>query len=262
MFVNRIPFFASISRHLKFTTADTLHNRTTSQLVQCVTNVKALYTKRGFNVTAALMDGEFVTMRTDLLNMGMLLNTSPASEHVPEIKRQHRVIKERARACRHSLPFKMIPKIMITEMIYNCVLWINAFHTKAGVSASIRPRTLLTGVKFDYKCHCKLAFGAYAQVHEENLTTNSQQAQTLGAICLGPAGNLQGGYKFMNLRTGKKLTRRRWMALPMTQEVIDHVNKLGEAGGQTYLLTFHDRHGNSVGNTNNPNANLTDDALE
>ena len=57
MFVNRIPFLTSISLHLKFKTADTLHNLTTSQLVQCVTNVKALYTKRGFNVTTALMDG-------------------------------------------------------------------------------------------------------------------------------------------------------------------------------------------------------------
>ena len=114
MFVNRIPFLTSINRHFKFTTAETLHNRTTSQLVQCVTNVKALYTKRGFNVTTSLMDGEFVPMRTALLNMGVSLNIASASEHVPEIERHHRVIKEQARACCHSLPFKMIPKIMIT----------------------------------------------------------------------------------------------------------------------------------------------------
>ena len=199
MFVNRIPFLTSISWHLKFTTADTLHNHTPSQLVQCVTNVKALYTKRGFNVTTELMDREFVLMRTALLNMGVSLNTASASEYVPEIERQQRVIKERARACRHSLPFKMIPKIMITEMIYNCVLWISAFLPEGGVPDTISPRTLLTGLKFDYNCHCKLALGAYAQVYEENLSTNSQQSRTLGAICLGPSGNLQGGYKFMNL---------------------------------------------------------------
>ena len=98
---------------------------------------------------------------------------------------------------------------MIIEMIYNCVLWINAFPPKGGVSDSLSPRTLLTGVKFDYNCHCKVVFGAYAQVYEENLPTNSQQARTLGAICLGPSGNLQGGYKFMNLRTGNKLIHRR-----------------------------------------------------
>ena len=144
MFVNMIPFLTSIRRHLKFTTPETLHNRTTSQLVQCVTNVKALYTKRGFNVTTALMDGEIFPMRTALLNMGVSLNTASASEHVPEIELQHRVIKERGRACRYSLPLKMVPKLMITEMIYNCVLWINAFPPKGGVSASISPHTLLT----------------------------------------------------------------------------------------------------------------------
>ena len=57
MFLNRIPFLTSISRHLNFTTAETLHNHTTSQLVQCVTNVKTLYSKIGFNVSTALMDG-------------------------------------------------------------------------------------------------------------------------------------------------------------------------------------------------------------
>ena len=143
MFVNRIPFLTLISRNIKFTTAETLHNRTTSQLVQCVTNVKAPYTKRGFNVTTSLMDRDFVPMRTALLNMGVLMNTASTSEHVPGIKRQHRVVKERSRACRHSLPFNMIPKIMITEMIYKCVLWINAFPPKGGVSASISPRKLL-----------------------------------------------------------------------------------------------------------------------
>ena len=68
-----------VNWHLKFTTAETLHNRTTSQLVQCVTNVKSLYTKRGFNLTAELMYREFVPMRTDLLKMGVSLNTISAS---------------------------------------------------------------------------------------------------------------------------------------------------------------------------------------
>ena len=166
MFVNRIPFLTSISRHLNFPTADTLNHCTTRKLVQCVTNVKALYNKRRFNMSMALMDGEFVPMRTALLKIGVSLNTASSLEHMPEIERQHRVIKERSRACLHSVPFKMIPKIMIIEMIYNCVLWINAFRPKGGVSEFISPHTLLTGVKFDYNCQFMLSFGAYAQVHK------------------------------------------------------------------------------------------------
>ena len=44
----------------------------------------------------------------------------------------------------------------------------------------------------------------------------------------------------------------------MPQEIIYRVNKLGEADGQPSLLTFYYRHGNPVGDTNNPNADLTD----
>ena len=62
----------------------------------------------------------------------------------------------------------------------------------------------------------------------------------------------------MNLQTGKKLTRRRWIELPMPQEVTDRVNKLGEADEHPSLLTFYYRHGNLVGDTVNTNADLTE----
>ena len=62
----------------------------------------------------------------------------------------------------------------------------------------------------------------------------------------------------MNLRTGKKLTRRRWTALPMPQEIIGNINKLGESDGQPSFLTFYDRHGNPVVDSENPNSDLTD----
>ena len=44
----------------------------------------------------------------------------------------------------------------------------------------------------------------------------------------------------------------------MPQEVIDRVNKLGEADGKSSLFNFYDRHGNPAGDTKNPNAYLTD----
>ena len=62
----------------------------------------------------------------------------------------------------------------------------------------------------------------------------------------------------MKLRTGKKLTRRKWTVLSMPQEVIDRVNNLGEADGQPSLLNFYDPHGNPVGDSENPNSDLTD----
>jgi hypothetical protein len=41
-----------------------------------------------------------------------------------------------------------------------------------------------------------------------------------------PRPGIQGSYKFLNLRTGKRLTRRRWTS---PSKVIDRVNQLGES---------------------------------
>ena len=246
-FINNNPFLATISVNLRLTTGKFIPNRRIQQLLLGMKEVKALYTGRGFNVVTAMMDGEFEPMRHELLEMGIKLNVTAANEHSPIIERQIRVIKERVRATRHTLPFEVIPLIMLIEMTYFCIFWINAFPPKSGLSEINSPRKIITGQHVEYKKHCKLPFGAYVQAHEEPSPTNSQQARTVGAICLGPTGNLQGSYKFLNLRTGKRITRRNWTQLPMPKEVIDRVNQLGRSDNQPALLTFYDRRGNLIG---------------
>ena len=91
---------------------------------------------------------------------------------------------------------------MLVKMVNNCALWLNMFPPKVGIG-SVSPRTLITGIKLDYKNHCQLPFGYYVQAHEEPTPTNSPAARTIGAITLGPTGNLQGGYKVLNPQTGK-----------------------------------------------------------
>ena len=43
------------------------------------------------------MDREFVPMKQEILQLEMQLNTTAANEHVPWIKRQVQVVKERVR---------------------------------------------------------------------------------------------------------------------------------------------------------------------
>lgn len=208
------------------------------------------------------MDGEFAPMRNDLAGMGIKLNMASANEHVPMIERQIRTIKERVRSTRHSLPFKIIPVSMLVELVYFSTMWLNAFPPSGGVSENISPRWIMTGVQFDYTKHCKLPFGSYVQAHEEPSPSNTQAARTVGAICFGPTGNLQGSYKFLNLRTGRIITRRNWTDLPMPQEVIDRVNALGRAEGQPELLTFFYRRGLLIGDLELPGVADNDEPQE
>ena len=87
----------------------------------------------------------------------------------------------------------------------------------------------MTGMKMNYKKHCRLTFGAYAQTHEEEQPRNSATIErTLGAICLGPENNLEGTYKFMSLTTARKISRSAFTPVPMTDEVIKCVEQINQ----------------------------------
>jgi hypothetical protein len=70
-------------------------------------------------------------------------------DHVPEIERRIRVIKERCRALRHSLPFNKIPMIITMYMVLHAVRMLNFFPQKTGVSETLSPKTIISGERLD-----------------------------------------------------------------------------------------------------------------
>jgi hypothetical protein len=173
MFVNGLPFVTSISRNVKFTTIEYVTSKSEPNLIKSLLKIVSLYKAKGFNPSTALMDREFECIRLQLLSHGVNLNTTATSDHVPDIERQIRFIKERARALHITLPFTSIPGRMIIELLAHVVLWINAFPPSSGVSKTFSPRTITTGTSLDFSKHCQLPFGAYAEVHEDRNITNT-----------------------------------------------------------------------------------------
>jgi hypothetical protein len=204
MFINRIPFLITISRNIKFGTAEVLVNRKASTVLKSVQNACRIYGIRGLRVSFLLMDGEFEHMRADLASLGIALNATSNDEHVGEIERYIRTVKERCRSMFSVLPFAQVPPHMVIEMVYSSVFWLNSFPPRDGVSESMSPREIVTGQKVDYSKHCKLEFGTYVQTHEEH--DNTMLSRTTGAVALRPTGNVQGGYYFMSLTTGRRIS--------------------------------------------------------
>lgn len=95
-------------------------------------------------------------------------------------------MKEKAGSIRHDLLYAVIPRLMVAELLYLVVYWLNAFLSKNGVSDTISPGTLLTVVVPDFDKHCRLSFGGYIQTHEENDPRNGMGPRTIGAITKGP----------------------------------------------------------------------------
>jgi len=240
MYINNIPFLISISRHIKFGTAEKLPNRQFQNIMKAIRGIYNIYAMRGFIITIILGDNEFEPYRGMLASDRIYLNITSADEHVPEVERYIRTIKERCRAIYNTLPFKKFPALVVVHMVYFSVFWLNSFPAKQGISSKTSPRTIITGYTIDFNAHCRLEFGAYVQTHESH--SNDMNPRTIGAICLGPRGNIQGGYNFMSLVTGERIHRRRWTSLPMPEEVIVRIGEMASSNNQGLTLHIDEEH--------------------
>jgi hypothetical protein len=159
-------------------------------------------------------------------------------------------------------PFKKLPSRIIIEMVYCSIFWLNVFPPTDGISTTISPRTLIVGHHLNYSKYCRLEFGTYVQVHEQH--NNSMATRTTGAIALRPNGNVQGGYYFDSLGTGRRLNRNRWTPLPMPAEVIDRIHTLARRSNASNGLSFADRNGldphGPANDSNDDTYNPADDA--
>ena len=132
-----------------------------SHIIKHFKAVIGAYVTRGFCVTIILADNQFESMRGDLANLHAMLHITSRDEHVPEVERYNRTIKERVRANHAMLPFQHIPPVFIIEMVYSSVFWRNMFALKGGVSKTQSPSDFFLSHKLNYNVHCKVEFGEY-----------------------------------------------------------------------------------------------------
>ena len=76
-----------------------------------------MYKARGFKITHLVTDTEFAVLRNQIMALGIVLNVTSADEHVPEIERNIRYLKEKVRGTVNSLPFKILPQVIIKAII-------------------------------------------------------------------------------------------------------------------------------------------------
>eukprot|EP00957_Ditylum_brightwellii_P203127 15333324-Ditylum_brightwellii.AAC.1 len=121
------------------------------------------------------------------------------------------------------------------------MFWINRVMVAGGVSRTLSPMAIVMGKQPDQKKHCCILFGAYAQVHDTPKPSNSMTPYASGTISLEPEGYLQGGYKFLHLSTGRKVSQRLFTELPIPSEVLLRGEDLAEQAGVVEELSFWDR---------------------
>ena len=150
-FVNEITFLIALSCKIKFVTVKHIRTRTSTQLSNSLAKVCRLYVRTSYSVTVILLDMEFEPVDA-IMPETVTCNFTAAREHVGEIERKIRVIKERGRSTITTFPFKKCPCRALIELVYFVVLWRNAIPAlETGISAIYSPREIITGMIMDYK---------------------------------------------------------------------------------------------------------------
>ncbi len=219
-----IPFLVTKSRKLKLIAVQHLEDgKDHNAILKGFKSVMQLYNKHNFKITHFISDTEAGLQRIEgaLNELGITYVPASKNQHVGEVERCIRQVKERVRAFVNTLPY-LLTKLMVLHVVYFCVRMINSIPHEGDDQS---PRELLTGKKLDFKTDCKIEFGAYAQVNEDNSVTNTMASRTVGAICLGPSNESSSSYRFLSLLTWKIITRGSWTILPIPPEVIDIISK-------------------------------------
>ena len=222
--VNGTVFLHTISQFVKFRTVARIINRQKNTLLMELRAIINLYQTRGFNILRIEADREFACITNDLLPTP--LNVADADDHVHEVERSIRTVKERTRCTLQGLPFRRVPKLMIRAAVEGAHRSLNQFPANDGISDVLSPLTIMTGCPNINYNDLTIEIGPYAMVYEDNDPKNTTRTRATGAIALNPTGNAQGGYFFMSLVTGAKLSRQQWDEIPMPDGVIAAVEAM------------------------------------
>ena len=125
------------------TTAENVPGRTAVELANSLLKVTKMYARGGFVVKTCYMDKEFDKMK-ELVGL-VEVNTAAAREHVAGIERRIRVVKERTRCDTSLLTFPLVPQLVIVHILYNVIMWLNAFSPKNGITGGYSTRELVMG---------------------------------------------------------------------------------------------------------------------
>jgi hypothetical protein len=89
-FVNKIPFFLTLSRKICFTAVNHLADRTVPHIFKAFKEMYQYYLQRGFHIKTKHADGQFAPLKSliESLPGGPMVNLASANEHLPEIEQR------------------------------------------------------------------------------------------------------------------------------------------------------------------------------
>ena len=116
-------------------------------IVPIVVRIVGIYKSRGFRVIVIATDGAFEPMKNneEFNELNVTLNICARNEHEPYSERLNRTMKERCMMCFSTLPFDVIPRRMVVELVNCQIFWYNFITPEDYISNTLGPGSIITG---------------------------------------------------------------------------------------------------------------------
>jgi hypothetical protein len=262
MHVNGIKFLISHSKHIGLLQTYCVRKNNRDAILACILKMTQSYNSRGvFTVVTIEADGAFKSIKHDLQGepYNITLTTCDADRHVETVKRQIRFLKERIRAVRQMMPYKMIPKRFTIEMVHRVTMLINSLPKNNGIHSIMSPREIVTGK--NSRCP-SIKIGQYVQGHMGG-TNSTNQERSIDSLYIGRPDN-GSGHTVFKVSTKQVVSVNRVTLIPTSDANIQTVNDIGEQEQQPEGIQFSDLNGNVTlqdfaENDNDEDSNVSDD---
>ena len=187
MFVGGLPFLVTSLRNIKMATEAFVPTRTARQLANSIMKVVHIYSHRGFVVNISLLYMEFVKV-TDLCKLVEVITTA-AQEHIPNIERLIRLIRDRLRCITYYFHFTSVPNMVLIHILYSVNMMLNEFSRESGVTGYFSPRKLVIGRTINCLKDCHADIDVYVDSSTDVMVTYNLTPRTHSCIALGMSGN-------------------------------------------------------------------------
>jgi len=227
MFYNGCGYLLCIFTPLEYICVRKVKSRTTKELFEhikrCVDHIK----RSKLRVTVIRCDEESGIESENMENLlndydsDIELDVAAGSESVGVAERKIRTVKERIRGYLNTLPYLTdeVLEEWLCKYVVHYLNWTPTTNAMDGRS----PLERLSGRTIDASTDLKFEFGEYVQLGDGE-TSNSMEERTRGALALMPAGNRDGSWYFLVLKSWRKVRRNKAVALPMPDEVIEYID--------------------------------------
>ena len=113
-------------------------------------------------------DGEFRPLEVMMHELfgSPELNLTSANEHVDDVERKIRVVKECTRAIIWSMSFNFIPELIRIHIVLFVGKMLHCFPSNGGLPL-YKPKRIMLGETIDYNS-VAMGCGHYCQIHEKN----------------------------------------------------------------------------------------------